>query len=98
MTDDYQRQSQDVLQRQQGGKVDLSRADAMISYRPQANRLNSGSQAVPSRPWAVGKETGATRQWALLANGAKGRKNANLAAFCKAPSTGIVDKQKMSRD
>ena len=31
--DAYQRHSQDVLQRQQGGKVDLSRVDAMVAVR-----------------------------------------------------------------
>ena len=44
---------------------------------------------------AVGKETGEKRaSGQKLANGAKGRENAALTAFCKVPSTGIVDKRK----
>jgi len=37
-----QRHSQDVLQRQQGGKVDLSRVDAMVAVRM---RITGHSQA-----------------------------------------------------
>jgi hypothetical protein len=40
--DAYQRHSQDVLQRQQGGKVDLSRVDAMVAVRM---RVTGHSQA-----------------------------------------------------
>ena len=40
--DAYQRHSQDVLQRQQGGRVDLSRVDAMVAVRM---RVTGHSQA-----------------------------------------------------
>ena len=48
-------------------------APRLLIYHSQANGLNSGFQAVPSRAWAVGKETGATRQWSIFSQWREGQ-------------------------
>jgi hypothetical protein len=58
--DAYQRHSQDVLQRQQDGKIDLSRVDAMVAVRmcvtdhSQAEAAQEGAERAGFEHWTNG--------------------------------------------